>query len=40
LLKENDPAAAKAEIETALRLKPQQSEFNALKEEIESNRGD
>jgi len=40
LLKENDPAAAKAEIETALRLKPEQPEFNALKEEIESNRGD
>jgi tetratricopeptide (TPR) repeat protein len=37
LLKENDPAAARAEIETALRLKPEQREFNALKEEIESN---
>jgi len=37
LLKENDPAAAMAEIETALRLKPKQPEFNALKEEIESN---
>jgi tetratricopeptide (TPR) repeat protein len=37
LLKENDPAAAKVEIETALRLKPKQPEFNALKEEIESN---
>ncbi len=36
LLKENDPAAARAEIETALRLKPEQPEFNALKEEIES----
>ena len=37
LLKENDPASAKVEIETALRLKPKQPEFNALKEEIESN---
>jgi len=37
LLKENDPEAARAEIETALRLKPEQREFNALKEEIESN---